>query len=276
MQKLESDTNPILEDYRGKIFPIKMTDVRPNLAGEWESLMCLLEKEGIAITELEIDFVLTMKKFIRMPGLNSMAPDCDIDQMEYIFEQLVHNKVMGSIVECGSFKGGMCMWMKTLTEILEPHLVRQDKRNIYMFDTFGYFPSPMVDKDRIVHPLTEFIYHGSYYDVESIKKNFKTLGLLDESIHFIKGEFADTMPVTNVGEIALLRIDSDYYGSVMLALDHYYFKIVKGGYIVIDDYYNDVVSCKEAVDDFRKRHTITHLMVDCRPGVVYWQIPPCF
>ena len=47
----------------------------------------------------------------------------------------------------------------------------------------------------------------------------------------------------------MLRLDTDFYESTKVELEHLYPKIEKGGIIIIDDY-GHWNGCKKAVDDY--------------------------
>jgi hypothetical protein len=58
-----------------------------------------------------------------------------------------------------------------------------------------------------------------------------------------------------VGEIAILRLDGDWYASTRVCLEHLYDKVVRGGFIIVDDY-GCYEGCKKAVDEFMKTKSI--------------------
>lgn len=78
---------------------------------------------------------------------------------------------------------------------------------------------------------------------------FDKMGLEKDRVHLIKGWFKDTIPCQDIGEIALLHLDCDYYESVKLCLESLYKNVVTNGIIVVDDYV-DWKGCKKAVDEF--------------------------
>ena len=163
-------------------------------------------------------------------------------------------------------------------------------RKIWLFDTFTYFPAPPMSetidgesthsgtaKDIAIHSITRFLYSKDcMHSVETVKHNFKKFGLLDNNVNFVKGDLNDTIPKVDsnnkIGNIALLRIDNDYYDSILLVLEYLYPKIVKGGYIIVDDYNNPIVGAREAVDDFRIVHDITSPIYNDEEGAIYWQV----
>jgi O-methyltransferase len=124
--------------------------------------------------------------------------------------------------------------------------------------------------DSNIHSITQFLFQNMS-SVSEVEDNFKKHGLLDTNVKFIKGNFFQTVPETNIQSIALLRLDSDYYDSTLFILENFYQKVSKRGYVIIDDYNNKYVDCKKAVDDFREKHNINSPIVDVDHGSVYWQ-----
>jgi len=65
----------------------------------------------------------------------------------------------------------------------------------------------------------------------------------------VNGLFQDTIPATNIGNIAVLHIDGDWYNSVKTCLENLYDKVAEGGVIQIDDY-GFWKGAQRAVDEF--------------------------
>lgn len=72
-------------------------------------------------------------------------------------------------------------------------------------------------------------------------------------------------------KIAILRLDGDYYGSTMDALDALYDRVVCGGYIIIDDY-GDFASCRNAVADFCAKRRLSPDIISIDRNGVYWRV----
>lgn len=81
--------------------------------------------------------------------------------------------------------------------------------------------------------------------------------LLDERVHFLPGWFKDTLPkaIKSIEELAILRIDADFYLSTLEVLTFLYDKLVIGGFCIIDDY-GGFDECRKAVDEFRLQRKI--------------------
>ncbi len=165
---------------------------------------------------------------------------------------VVHRGVQGNLVECGVARGGCAglMWLAAGHDSYE--------RDLWLFDTFEGLPTPglrdapdvcwSASGDRRQSCLHEGYCYGSYEEVEAFLCGL--LQLPPPRIQMVKGLFADTLPAhrQTVGHIAMLRIDADWYESVLCCLANLWQNVVVGGVVFIDDY--DLVGCREAVDAF--------------------------
>ncbi|MEW6558372.1 MAG: TylF/MycF/NovP-related O-methyltransferase, partial [Elusimicrobiota bacterium] len=72
-----------------------------------------------------------------------------------------------------------------------------------------------------------------------------------------KGWFQETLPKakSRIENIAILRVDCDWYESVRCCLDNLYDNLITGGYLIIDDY-GHWEGCKKAVDEFLEKRKI--------------------
>jgi Macrocin-O-methyltransferase (TylF) len=72
----------------------------------------------------------------------------------------------------------------------------------------------------------------------------------------VPGLFAETLPQTqaDIGEIALLHADGDWYESTLDIFNHLYDRVVDDGFIQVDDY-GHWEGCRQAIREFdRRRH----------------------
>lgn len=154
--------------------------------------------------------------------------------------------IPGDIVECGTARGGSAALMGlTLKE------ARAD-RTLWVFDTFEGIPPPtMADPDYPIAALYTGDFRGELGEVEAL---FRRLGILDRA-RLVKGLFAETVPRSEVGAIAVLHLDGDWYASVKMCLDHLYDRVSRGGIIQIDDY-GHWEGARKAVDEFMAERRI--------------------
>jgi len=170
-----------------------------------------------------------------------------------------------SFVECGVAKGGALALMKYTSG---------PSNNIYGFDSFEDMPEITVnDIDDTYNKSNIHCDWGNLSQgIESVYKTFSNLNLNFINVNLVKGFFADTLTLKNVeqiGEIAVLRLDGDWYDSTIICLEKFYDKVVKGGVIIIDDY-GHWIGAKKATDDFRRKNNIDAPLIQTDYTEVYW------
>ncbi len=182
----------------------------------------------------------------------------------------------GSIVECGVWRGGMMMAAaRTLLELGDR------TRDIYLFDTFEGMVEP-TEKDTDIRgkkAMTRFQeaertstggVDWCYASIEEVTRNLQSTGYAKDKLHFIKGRVEDTLPAQAPGQIAILRLDTDWYSSSKHEMEHLFPRLVSGGVLILDDY-GYWKGCREATDEYFAAHKVQmHLVrVDeaCRVGV---------
>jgi O-methyltransferase len=171
--------------------------------------------------------------------------------------------IQGDVVECGVWNGG-CVGLMGLANLKEPG----PKRKFHLFDSFEGLPQPslrdidVIDNFKKMHPGLDLrgesgsqlipigaCVGNSQSSVEKLLVQY--LGLNRGDLVFHVGWFQDTIPnaAQTIKDIALLRLDGDWYESTKVCIDGLYHKVVKGGYVIIDDY-GTFTGCRKAVDDF--------------------------
>jgi hypothetical protein len=202
---------------------------------------------------------------IEVVRANTMVGD---EPLVSLFEQALfcesHN-LPGSFVECGVWKGGS-VGLMALVNLK----YGKERRHIHLFDAFQEIPEPdaSVDGERTIRvamrahepgfsgrlrPL-----RGVYDDIGgpgTLEENQELLerkiGYPPEWLHYHVGWLQETLPrdADSIGEIALLRLDADLYASTRVCLEHLYDKVVRGGFVIVDDY-GGFEGCRRAVDEF--------------------------
>lgn len=192
--------------------------------------------------------------------------------------------VPGAFVECGVWKGGAVAWMA-----LASQAAGASPRDLHLFDVFDDIcePDPTVDGElalemtaqlgRPVEPSGRLVPMTGAYDskgghgtVEACQEVLDHAGHPRDLTHFHVGWFQDTVPMAEVGPIAILRLDGDWYASTKVCLDHLYPNVAPGGFVVIDDYLT-FDGCRLAVDEFRAEHGITAPITPIDVNAVWWR-----
>jgi hypothetical protein len=178
---------------------------------------------------------------------------------------VVKARIPGAIVECGVWRGGSMMAViRTLLE------AGDRSRDLFLCDTFEGMPEPSAnDVTREGTPASVLMRDAGKDDAESIwcyapldevKRNVGEMGYPGEKLHFIQGKVEDTIPRSAPEQIALLRLDTDWYESTCHELIHLFPRLSKGGVLVIDDY-GHWQGARKAVDEWLE-HTGTRLLLN--------------
>lgn len=135
---------------------------------------------------------------------------------------VVHERVEGHFAELGVWRGGACIYAKALLDVLN-----QNSRKVFVFDAFESLPN---------YGATSSFLENSE---ETVRHNFAKYALLDERVIFHKGVFKDSVPSFNKAnpgmQLAVLRIDGNFYDSYQDALYFLYGFVPVGGFVIFDD-----------------------------------------
>jgi hypothetical protein len=174
----------------------------------------------------------------------------------HVVHQAEDNHILGCLVECGVARGGTVALM-VYNSLLRRTTQHLPQRDAWLFDSFEGLPEPTAEdgvlrkpqgKDRSSWDLAKGYCLGTLEQVDDLL--FNRFGFDRDKVHLVKGWFQDTLPEyrERVGDIAVLRIDGDWYESTKCCLENLYDNVVDGGYIIIDDY--ALVGCRKAMDEF--------------------------
>lgn len=196
------------------------------------------------------------------------------DRLVSLYDQVAHCEMTGTpgaFVECGVWKGGSV----GLMALASRHLNKNADRDLHLFDSFQDIcePNPDVDGAQAIkeigyipelakghiRPVTGFYDqvggHGTLADCQELLE--RRIGYPVNRLHYHVGWFQDVLPTVqgDIGPVAILRLDGDWYDSTKVCLDHLYDLVVPGGFVVIDDY-GAYEGCKRAVDEFMQERGI--------------------
>lgn len=170
-------------------------------------------------------------------------------------DHLVENGIAGDLVECGVWRGGsMMLAARKLIRLKQQH------RRLFLFDTFEGMSAPGDSDISAVDSRTaeELLKNSDrlsgnnvwcYSALEEVKSNLYSTAYPQANLFFIKGKVEETLPYDKINEIALLRLDTDWYESTRHELEVLYDKLVPGGILIIDDY-GHWSGARKAVDEF--------------------------
>jgi hypothetical protein len=188
-----------------------------------------------------------------------------LDNLQFCVETAIAESIPGDLIETGVWRGGAAIFMRA---VLKAHDVTD--RRVLVADSFEGLPPP--DPARFPHDAGDRHHEYSYLAVplEEVRGNFERYGLLDDQVVFVKGWFRDTLPSVPTAALAVLRLDGDMYESTWDALTNLFPKLSVGGYVIVDDY-KVVPGCREAVEDYRRKHGIADEIEEIDWAGVYWR-----
>ncbi|HKW01839.1 MAG TPA: TylF/MycF/NovP-related O-methyltransferase [Vicinamibacterales bacterium] len=179
-----------------------------------------------------------------------------IEAVKYI----TRRRIPGAVVECGVWRGGSMMAAaKTLLSL------GAADRDLYLFDTYEGMSAP-TDHDvdlsgrRAASVLAETSpadasSYWCYASLEDVQRSVATIGYPEARVHYVRGKVEQTVPAEAPDQIALLRLDTDWYESTKHELQHLYPRLSSGGVLIIDDY-GHWKGSRQATDEF----------IDATPG----------
>ncbi len=198
------------------------------------------------------------------PGY-TMVTNKNLVNLYHLAQLVCRSDLEGDIVECGVWNGGSAALMgKACHELGGP-------RRIWLFDSFSGLPTPTL-RDGAIAQQRYFVGRCKG-DQHMVNAAFGVLDVPQDGVTIVPGWFDDTLPQMEIGEIALLHIDADWYASVKVVLDNLYDQVVPGGFIVFDDY-GYWEGCRQAVTEFFSANRLDPLLLKMvsRTGV-YFQKP---
>jgi hypothetical protein len=173
-----------------------------------------------------------------------------IEAVRYV----IRRGIPGAIVECGVWRGGSMMAAaRTLLAL------RVTDRNLYLFDTYEGMSAPS-DRDvdlsgrRAANVLaessrTDESSYWCYASLDDVQRSVASIGYPEARVHYVRGKVEETVPAQAPAEIALLRLDTDWYESTKHELNHLYPRLASGGVLIIDDY-GHWQGSRQATDEF--------------------------
>jgi hypothetical protein len=167
--------------------------------------------------------------------------------------------VPGAFAECGVWRGG-----SVLTMLLTLQDLSVDDRDIYLYDTFEGMTTPTErDVSEFDPPALETwreaqrdgdrpwdeTFGAHTFNEAAVRSLLTETGYPVERLRFVRGPVEQTLPATAPAELALLRLDTDWYESTRHELVHLFPLLSPGGVLIVDDY-GHWRGARQAVDEY--------------------------
>jgi O-methyltransferase len=170
-------------------------------------------------------------------------------------KQAIH--LPGEFWECGVYKGGTA-------SLLAEVLFRQNRSPLRLFDTFSGMP--VTDASHDLHDA------GAFGDtsVEAVRLQVGH----ENIVSFHPGFMPDTFRGLENSAICFAHVDVDIYRSVLDCCAFIYPRLVKGGFMVFDDYgFGSCPGARAGVDQFFQGTGIVPLVLLTGQALVFKSFP---
>lgn len=181
--------------------------------------------------------------------------------------------ISGDLVECGVYRGGSMM-AAALTHLEQG----APTRTLWLYDTFAGMPAPTERDVALLSGQPAATKYsrlrrrdgGSDWDratEEEVAQNIRSTGYPMESVRMVPGMVEETLVKSRPDRIALLRLDTDWYTSTLVTMEHLFPLLVPGGILIVDDY-GFWRGAREAVDEYLESHHAPLLFLPIGAGAV--------
>lgn len=177
---------------------------------------------------------------------------------------VVRNRIRGDFVECGVWRGG-CSMMAALTLLSE----QETSRRLWLYDTFAGMTKPTqkdvrpwIDRQDAARTWAseEKADHNGwcYAGLDEVRQNLFGTGYPRDQIQFVQGDVSATLASGGPEQIAVLRLDTDWYDSTKVELEVLYPRLASKGVLIVDDY-GAWAGARQAIDEYFAAQSINML-----------------
>ena len=201
-----------------------------------------------------------LEEIVRRTRRYTMTPPRRVAALCDSVEYVVEREVPGAFAECGVWRGGSMMAVAlTLLRL------GVTDRDLYLFDTFNGMPPPTDDDRRSLYDGYSPMKHWRrqqkegnlntwhYVPAERVYAALASTGYPPARLHLVEGRVEDTLPAAAPDQLALLRLDTDWYEGTRHEMEHLYPRLSAGGVLLVDDY-GHYEGARRAVDEYLAAH----------------------
>jgi hypothetical protein len=193
---------------------------------------------------------------------------------------LTATEVPGAFAECGVWRGGSVLAM-----VLTLQELGADDREIWLYDTFEGMTAPTAEDVSPIDPPAARtwkkatrrggrawpeLFGPEVFSEEGVRETLLATGYPAERLRFVRGPVEETLPDQCPERLALLRLDTDWYESTRVEMEHLYPRLESGGVLIVDDY-GHWEGARQAVEEHFAAHggrpLLTRIDYTARIGV---------
>ena len=176
----------------------------------------------------------------------TMTSDERINSLYDSLEYIRKNNIQGDFIECGVWAGGNILGIMSYLEYYN-----MNDRTVWLYDTFeGMTPPEDIDVDLNGNKAQTIL--NSVMCIASLEQVKQNISLSKfPNVKFVIGDIVETLNDKNniPNNIALLRLDTDWYQSTKKEMEILYPLLSEKGVLIVDDY-GHWEGSKIAIDEY--------------------------
>lgn len=176
---------------------------------------------------------------------------------------VVDRDVPGALVECGVWRGGSALAM-----VLTLQRLGVTDRDVVLFDTFSGMTAPTDDDTSRFDPPArstferaraegrrawDFLFGEEVFGRDQVEALLRGTRYPAERIHLVEGPVEETLPGRAPEQVAVMRLDTDWYESTRHEMEHLWPRLSPGGVLIVDDY-GHWDGARKAVEEYFDAH----------------------
>ena len=187
----------------------------------------LLQQVGVEVTQYNKKEKIYRRLFQKYKDFTMIEQQRFLINLE-LCERFKH--LEGDYAECGVWRGGMSA---AIAEVIG------NEKRFHLFDSFeGLPPAQEIDGEAAIKWQQDKT-SPTYFENCRAEKQF-AINAMTRAGHTnyetYQGWFSDTLPLFKKRNLSILRLDGDWYESVMTSLKYLYPMVVQNGLVILDDY----------------------------------------
>ncbi len=230
----------------------------------------IINKVGYDLVKKDIDFpvadIQSDKEFMFLYEQCKPYTTTSIERLYSLYQSvsyILDHNIEGDFVECGVWRGGSSMMMAMA-------LIKrnQSNRKIYLYDTFEGMSEPTVNDQTFLGEAAADLLKMQnkndeksiwcYSSIDEVQHNLSKTAYPKKQLIFVKGKVEDTLSSKIPRQIALLRLDTDWYESTKKELEVLYPLLRDKGILIIDDFGHWEGAKKAVLEYFKGSRPFLH------------------
>ena len=237
-------------EYNGKTYTIYLPKQIANLDFDKVFIATVVEHYIDEIKQILCEIGVDEKK-IEVSVFSYVAKYARLNFIKITALMQEEKKISANVAELGVWKGETARYINAYFPQSE----------FYLLDTFEGFCEEDIKKEQSLNTKAKASNSNDFSDtsIEFVKQHLPNL----QKCHFIKGYFPDSInQMPQDLNFSFVNIDVDLYQPILAGLEYFYPRMLKGGVILIHDYFHPYYTgTKQAVDEFCEKEKLKCLPI---------------